>query len=510
MERWTAERVRTVRVIGTGVMGRGIVQLAAAGGLTVELADVRAEAVAAAVDHVGAMFDKLVGKGRMTADEAAAAKARLRPVDEPLAPAADVDLVIEAVREDLETKRELFAALEKVVGENTVLATNTSSLSVTAIGAALQDPGRLAGLHFFNPVPLMRLVEVIPGARTAPSLPGELVELVRRLGHEPVVAPDTPGFLVNHAGRGLVTEAMQVLAEAVAGPADIDRVAREALGLKMGPCELLDLTGLDVSHPVMEIIWNGFYGDPRLRPSRVTRTRVEAGLLGRKTGEGFYKYVDGAKQEPPEAPVPSVDPRPVWVHDSETLRNLLGKGGAQVETGAAPSAEAVVLVTPYGKSALETAHAHGLPAERTLSVDPLGDFAGRLTLGVHPGVDRDAGRAALAALAATGRPVTVVRDAPGAIAQRMLASIVNVASAIAEQRLAAPADINTAVRLGLGYPYGPLEWGDRVGPATILRILRAMHDATGDPRYRPSAWLVERAELGLPLSETGTTPADLR
>ncbi|XVQ10733.1 3-hydroxyacyl-CoA dehydrogenase [Spirillospora sp. CA-255316] len=510
MERWTAGRVRTVRVIGTGVMGRGIVQLAAAGGLTVELADMRAEAVASAVDQVGAMFDKLAGKGRMTADDAAAAKARLRPVDDPFAPADGCDLVVEAVREDLETKRELFAALEKVCGEGTVLATNTSSLSVTAIGAALEDPGRLAGLHFFNPVPLMRLVEVIPGARTAAWLPGELVELVRRLGHEPVVAPDTPGFLVNHAGRGLVTEAMQVLAEAVAEPVDLDRIAREALGLKMGPCELLDMTGLDVSHPVMEIIWNGFYGDPRLRPSRVSRTRVEAGLLGRKAGEGFYRYVDGAKQEPPEPPIPSADPRPVWVHDSESLRSLLAKGGVQLETGAGPSNEAIILVTPYGQSALETAHAHGLPAERTLAVDPLGDFSGRLTLAVHPGVDPAAGRAALAALGATGRPVTVVRDAPGAVAQRLLASIVNVACAIAEQRLADPKDINTAVRLGLGYPQGPLEWGDRVGASTILRVLRAMHAATGDPRYRPSPWLVERAELGLPLSETGTTPGDLR
>ncbi|GAA3954460.1 3-hydroxyacyl-CoA dehydrogenase [Actinomadura viridis] len=510
MERWTAERVRTVRVIGTGVMGRGIAQLAAAGGLTVQLADVRAEAVGEAVDHIGAMFAKLAGKGRMTASGAEAARARLRPVGDPLAPAAGCDLVIEAVREDLETKRELFAALEKVCGDGTVLATNTSSLQVTAIASALEDPSRLAGLHFFNPVPLMRLVEVVPGARTAAWIPGALTDLVRRLGHEPVLAPDTPGFLVNHAGRGLVTEAMRILAEAVAEPADVDRIAREALGLKMGPCELLDLTGLDVSHAVMESIWNGFYGDPRLRPSTVTRTRVEAGLFGRKTGEGFYRYVEGVKQEAPEPPLPKPGPRPVWVHDSEALRGLLAGGGARVEKGAAPSAEAVVLVTPYGQSALDAARAHGLPAERTLAVDPLGDFAGRLTLAVHPGVDPEAGRAALGALGGTGRPVSVVRDAPGSVAQRLLASIVNVSSAIAEQRLARPQDVDTAVRLGLGYPYGPLEWGDRVGAATVLRILRGLHSATGDPRYRPSLWLTERAELGLPLSETGTTPGDLR
>ncbi|MFC7730808.1 3-hydroxyacyl-CoA dehydrogenase NAD-binding domain-containing protein [Actinomadura keratinilytica] len=303
MDGW-AERVGTVRVVGTGVMGRGIAQLAAAGGLTVELADVRPEAVAAAVEYVSGMFGKLVAKGRMTAEDAAAAKARLRPVDGPLAPADGCDLVIEAVREDLATKRELFAGLEKVCPEHTVLATNTSSLSVTAIGAGLADPSRLAGLHFFNPVPLMRLVEVIAGARTAAWLPGALTGLVRRLGHEPVLAPDTPGFLVNHAGRGLVTEALQILGEAVAEPADVDRIARDVLGLRMGPFELLDLTGLDVSHPVLESIWTGFYDEPRLRPSRITRARMEAGLLGRKAGEGFYRYVDGAKQEPPEARPP--------------------------------------------------------------------------------------------------------------------------------------------------------------------------------------------------------------
>ncbi|GAA4338974.1 hypothetical protein GCM10023178_52290 [Actinomadura luteofluorescens] len=205
MEQW-AGRATTIRVIGTGAMGRGIAQLAAAGGLTVELADIRTRAVMEAAEYVGAMFDRLAAKGRMTAADAEAAKGRLRPVGEPLTPFQDCDLVVEAVREDMETKRELFRSLEKVCPEHTVLATNTSSLPVTAIAAALEDPSRVAGLHFFNPVPLMKLVEVIPGARTAEWIPDALADLVRRLGHTPVLAPDAPGFLVNHAGRGLVTE----------------------------------------------------------------------------------------------------------------------------------------------------------------------------------------------------------------------------------------------------------------------------------------------------------------
>ncbi|TDC87173.1 3-hydroxyacyl-CoA dehydrogenase [Actinomadura sp. 7K507] len=510
VEHW-ARDVRTVRVIGAGAMGRGIAQLVAAGGVTVEIADVRLEAVTDAVTQISAMFDKLVAKGRMPADDAAAAKERLRPVGEPLTPFQECDLVIEAIREDLETKRELFTALEKVCPEHTILATNTSSLPVTAIGAVLNDPSRVAGLHFFNPVPLMRLVEVIPGARTAEWIPDALTDLVKRLGHEPVLAPDAPGFLVNHAGRGLVTEALQILSEGAAEPADIDRIARDVLGLRMGPCELLDLTGMDVSQPVMESIWTGFYTEPRFRPSRLGRARVEAGLYGRKTGEGFYKYVDGAKQEPPEITAPSVETRPVWVHGDvrEELGALLSTSGVEVESGDEPSSQAVVLVAPLGRSTVDTALAEGLPLERTLGVDPFGGFFTRLTVTVHPALDKDTGRACLAALAATGRAITVLRDAPAPVAQRLIASIVNVGCGIAEQRLARPADIDTAVRLGLNYPRGPLEWGENAGADRVLRILQGLHTSTGDPRYRPSTWLSERAALGLPLTETGTTPSDL-
>ncbi|GAA2775293.1 3-hydroxyacyl-CoA dehydrogenase [Saccharopolyspora taberi] len=508
MGQW-ARQVGTVRVIGTGVMGRGIAQLAAAAGLTVELADARAEAVAAAVDHVGQMFGKLAAKGRMTAEQAEAATARLRPVGDPLAPAENCDLVVEAVREDLETKRELFAALEKVCPERTVLATNTSSLSVTAIAAALEDPSRFAGLHFFNPVPLMRLVEVIPGARSRPALTGDLVDLVRRFGHEPVIAADTPGFLVNHAGRGLVTEALQIMAESGVAPSDVDRIGRDVLGLRMGPFELLDLTGLDVSHPVLESVWSGFYGDPRLRPSGITRSRLEAGLLGRKTGEGFYRYVDGVKQEAPEAPVPDAPLLPVWVDDSEPesrerLIALLADAG--VEIAEKPSDDTIAFVASCGRSAARTALGNGLRPERTFGVEPLNDFGNRMVMAVHIGADRELADSAHAVLAATGLPVTVVADAPATIAQRLLASIVNTACGIAEQRIGVPADIDTAVRLALGYPRGPLEWGEHVGAERILRILRSMQAETGDPRYRPSRWLTERVELGIPLTETGTAP----
>jgi 3-hydroxybutyryl-CoA dehydrogenase len=186
---------------------------------------------------------------------------------------------------------------------------------------------------------------------------------------------------------------------------------------------------------------------------------------------------------------------------------LLSAAGVEVESGEEPTGDAVVLVAPFGRSTVDAAE--GLPLDRTLGVDPLGGFFTRLSVAVHPGVDKEVGRAGLAALVATGRDVTVVRDAPAPVAQRLLAAIVNVGCGIAEQRLARPEDIDTAVRLGLGYPRGPLEWGEHAGADQVLKILRGLHASTGDPRYRPSGWLVERAALGLPLNETGTVPSDL-
>jgi 3-hydroxybutyryl-CoA dehydrogenase len=487
-------------------MGRGIGQLAATAGVTVELADVQPDAVAKAIEFIGGMVDKLAAKGKLSEDPQAV-KDRLVPVGAPDAPADGVDLVVEAVREDLATKRALFAGLERVCPQETIFATNTSSLSVTEIAAELADPGRLVGLHFFNPVPLMRLVEVVPGVRTHDWLPAEALELVKSWGHEPVLAKDAPGFLVNHAGRGLNTEALQILAEALAGPADVDRVARDVLGLKLGPFELLDLTGLDVSHAVLESIWSGFHGEPRLRPSWLTRPRVAAGLFGRKNGEGFYSYTDGKQRVEDEPTAPPKPSSPVFTAD-EHLARVLSSAGVHVVSDAYP--DAVLLVPLYGESTVDAAVRAGLPPARVAGVDPLGGYERRLTMSVHAGLEPAAGRAAWGALAATGHPVTVVRDGPAPIAQRLLASIVNTACFIAGQHLASPADIDTAVRLGLGYPRGPLAWGDLVGGDVVLRILRGLAATTGDPRYRPSPWLTERVTLGLPLTSAGTTPADLR
>ncbi|MFE6976034.1 3-hydroxyacyl-CoA dehydrogenase [Streptomyces sp. NPDC057682] len=510
-----------IRIVGAGAMGRGIAQWAAAAGHTVELADVRAEAVTDAVAFVRSMLGRAVEKGRMSAGDAAEAVGRIVPLDDPWAAGPEVDLVVEAVREDLETKAEVFGRLERVLPASTVLATNTSSIPVTRIAATLKDPTRLAGLHFFNPVPLMRIVEVVPGATTRPDIPPMLTALVESCGHRAVTVADTPGFLVNHAGRGLVTEALALLEERVAGPADIDRVARDVLGLRMGPFELMDLTGLDVTAAVIDSIWEGFRYEDRLRPSALTPNRVAAGLHGRKTGQGWFAYGPGAAGPAPEAPVTGDADRPVLVvaaspsgeTDAAALRAALASAGARVEDGPEPPEGALVVVPVWGTTVASAVAELGLPAGRTFGVDPLPAAGRRRVLAVTPaagaGAARDA-RAVLARAADGGEPfaVSVVRDTAGSVAQRLLASIVSVAASIAERGPAAPAEIDLAVTAGLGYPLGPLAWGDRIGAARMLELHRALHATTGDPRHRPTRWVTERAALGLALTDPGTSPGD--
>lgn len=502
-----ADKIK-IGVVGAGTMGRGIVQLFAQAGHLVRCHDAQPGAAAQAVDYVEGMFARAAEKGRMTAAEHTAARERLKAC-ESLADLADCGLVIEAIVEDLEVKRALFRELEGLVGENTILASNTSSLTVAEIAAACKQPQRVAGLHFFNPVPLMKVAEVIAAVRTAPAVVQRLRELTEGAGHRAVVTADQPGFLINHAGRGLYTEGLRIVEEQVATPADVDDVLRESLGFRMGPFELLDLTGLDVSSRVMTSIYEQFQQEPRFRPSSLVAPRVAAGLFGRKSGEGWYRYVEGQQQKPAAKPVP---PLPgalaVWVDPQASgavgLRELVSAGGARLADRASDAGLAIV--QPWGDDATSTALAQGLDATRCVAVDPLPPLALRRTLMLTAVTVPDVRDAAHALFAADGTPVTLINDSPGFIAQRVMATIVNIAANIAQRGIASVADLEDAVRLGLGYPQGPLGWGDQLGADRMLEILRAQIAATGDPRYRPSAWLARRVALGLPL----TTPEAAR
>jgi 3-hydroxybutyryl-CoA dehydrogenase len=492
----------TIGVLGTGAMGRGIVQVAVAGGINVLMMDTRAGAAEEARDFVAKMLQRAAEKGSITRDDAAVAVARIKIVNA-LADFKPCHMVIEVVVENLDVKRQVFGELEGIVAPDCILATNTSSLSVTTIAAKLKTPQRFAGFHFFNPVPLMRLVEVIAGLQTEEWVCEALVAVGKRMTREPVRCTDAPGFLVNQVGRGFTLEASHLVHEGVASFADVDRVMREVGGFRMGPFELMDLTGLDVTQPASELIYHQFFEEARYRPNLIMRARYEAGVLGRKTKKGFYSY--DAEMKPittPEAPAPSVRPDSVWVSSAEpaghtAVIELLNKLGATVEPGAKPSAKALCLVTPVGDDATTCAIAQGLDPKRTVAVDTLFPLVKRRTIMTTPITDPAYRDAAHGLLAADGVPVTVCRDSPGFIAQRIIAMIVNIGCSIAQSRTAVPADIDKAVTLGLNYPNGPLKFADVLGVGRIHQVLSAMYRIYGDPRYRPNVWLTRRAGLGV-------------
>jgi 3-hydroxybutyryl-CoA dehydrogenase len=520
----TTDSIKTVGVIGSGAMGRGIVQLLAQAEYQVKVFDTNPAALAAAMAYLDKTFATLAEKGKLTHEQATLAKSKCKAASI-IADLADCQLVVEAIVERLDIKQQLFKELEAVVAENAIIASNTSSLSITALAASAKYPARIAGLHFFNPVPLMRVVEVVRGARTSEATIQALVSLVAKTGHRAVVCIDAPGFIVNHAGRGYGTESLKALGEGVADIATIDATLREhvvfgnAGGFKLGPFELLDLTGLDVSHPVMESIYHQFYDESRFRPSYIGAQRQAAGLLGRKTSEGFYRYAEGKKIDqsaPSSAQGPTSSDVPIcWIAPGESnaaIAQLLSQLGARVETGDEPTPESIVVLAPLGldaSSALtELAQALDLsvaalnPA-RVVALDTFMPFGyqackRRVVMGT-PATNAVILEHMTHLLGSDGAHVSVLNDSAGFISQRVVALVVAIACEIAQQQIASPTDIDDAVRLGLGYPVGPLTMGDMLGPQRIAQILLGIYQVTNDPRYRPSLWLQRRAQLGLNL-----------
>jgi len=496
---------KVVGVVGTGAMGRGIAQLCAQTGSRVLLFDSVPEFAVTARRFLAEQWDRLVQKERMGGEEAQRCTERVH-VAASLEEFAACDLVVEAIAENLQTKRALFARLESLLPAGTVIGTNTSSLSITALAAGLKMPARLAGLHFFNPVPLMKVVEVIGGLKTDPAVLQALAAYVGALGHTPVQCQDTPGFIVNHAGRGYGTEALRIVSEGIADFATVDRILRDHAGFKMGPFELMDLTGLDVSHPVMESVYQQYFQEPRYRPSVITAQGLAGGQLGRKSGEGFFRY-EGNQAQIPAEPAPPVvgEMPPVWVSARAARRaellQLLKNLGARIETAAAPSPTALCWVAPLGFDVTTVAVVERLDPARTVGIDmPIDDASTRRrVMATNPATRNDMRDAAQALLARDGKAVSVVRDSGGFVTQRVVAHIVNIASDMCQQSICSPADLETAVTLGLGYPRGPLAMGNLYGPTNILEVLFNMQTVYGDPRYRPSPWLRRRGAIGLSL-----------
>ena len=514
--------MKRIGVVGAGAMGAGIAQVAALAGLEVLLYDVGAAPLETGLSRIQAGVERLMQRGRLSAEAGAAALERARGTTA-LAEFAAVDFAVEAAPESLDLKRQLFGQLDRICRPGVILATNTSSLAVTEIAAATGRPDLVVGMHFFNPVPLMKLVEVIRGARTSAEAAQATTELAVRLGKTPVQAKDTPGFIVNRIARPFPGEALRLVGENVAGVLQVDRVARLAAGFRMGPFELMDLVGMDVNFAVNRSVYEQFFQEPRFRPHPLQAQMVKANLLGRKTGAGWYRYEGDQIVGGPAGPTYATAPAPrlsdtVCVLGDEAAARLVQSTGYSLTTDAA-SADVVVVGDPGILAGLSVADralvlvdasrlttteaATRLPHPgRVVGYGGIPSLATRQLVEIAPGL-RTAGentQKAAQFFHSLGRDTEVIHDGPGLIAPRLIACLANEAAFALMEGVAGAPDIDTAMALGVNYPRGPLAWANEVGLDRILAVLEHLQEHTGDDCYRPCPLLRKAVLAQRPLT----------
>jgi 3-hydroxybutyryl-CoA dehydrogenase len=514
-----------IGVLGAGTMGAGIAQLACRSGALTLLFDPVAEALEAGLEKLRDGLRREAAKGRITAEEAQAAAERAQGVSDLHALAA-CELVIEAVPERLELKHQLIAELSEIVGEDCVLASNTSSLLVTAIAAAAPNPERVVGMHFFNPAPVMKLLEIVAGVRS-----GERALAIARatgiaMGKTVIDASDGPGFLVNRCNRPFGLEALRLLSEGLADIETIDRVCRMEGGFRMGPFELMDLVGVDTGFEVSKSFYEQSFGDPRWRPSPITARYVAAGLHGRKSGHGYYDY-SGASHRPadPEAlTAPPGAQENVLVISGDgvlagELRELATDAGYEVRTPHSLSGgflPALVIdcdprLRDRGEPEPETGQGGArllLCADGSLAaLDPGGSAvgfhvvaplreAGLVELTRHEMSSPLAVSRSERVMASLGKHVAWVGDAPGLLLGRIVCQVINESAFALGEGVGGASDIDTGMLLGLSHPRGPLAWADQIGLDHVLGVLQALCDEYREDRYRPAPLLRNHVRAG--------------
>jgi 3-hydroxybutyryl-CoA dehydrogenase len=484
-----------IAVIGAGTMGSGIAQVVARAGHTVFLHDSSVEAIARGLATIEKDLRFLVSRGRLAEEECAAVLARLRPAPR-LDDLGSAGLAIEAVIEDLEIKRDLFRRLETLLPADAILATNTSSISITAIGAALARPERLLGLHFFNPAPRMALVEVVSGLASDSVLADCLVETAKAWGKVPVRARSTPGFIVNRVARPYYAEVLRLLGEAAAAPETLDAILREGCCFPLGPFELMDLIGHDINFAVTRSVFEANFADRRYQPSLIQQELVFAGRLGRKSGRGFYDYGVAAVRPEPATLAHCASPARVALlgdlGPASPLVARLATAGLAVEhaagTGWLQVGEAMLALTD-GRTA--TRRAADESRRHVVLFDLAFDFAQtpRLAVARADQCGDAAFAAAIGLLQAAGIAVSPIDDVAGMVAMRTVCMLANEAADALTQGIASAADIDAAMRHGTNYPLGPLEWAGRLGYARVVGVLDRLNAHYGDERYRVSPWL---------------------
>jgi len=501
-----------VGVIGAGAMGAGIAQVAALAGHPVRLFDTRMGAAEQARSSIADTLNTLAGRGKIGGELAAAATARIAAVHA-LGDLVNVKLVVEAIAEDLTAKRNLYRELEVVVDSATILATNTSSLSITALAAGMKHPERVVGMHFFNPAPLMPLVEVVSGLATSCDVASAIHATALAWGKTPVHATSTPGFIVNRCARPFYAESLRLLAERAGQPATIDAIMREAGGFRMGPFELMDLIGLDINAAVTRSVWEAFFHDPRFTPSVRQHEMVAAGFLGRKAGRGFYDYTPDAQKPPPATEAAHPKPQALAVHGelrmgSALIARLIASGldvasavrDQRFPQGALCCDDSTWLVPSDGRTATSMASEAGVPD--VVTFDLALDFGQCSRLAVaRADTCSEAGFATAAGtLQAAGIAVSRLDDVAGLAVLRTVAMLANEAADAVMQGIGTAADVDLALQKGVNYPRGPLIWADALGVAYVRDTLRNLAMHYGEDRYRISPLIARRCASGDRLS----------
>ncbi|MFZ9759348.1 MAG: 3-hydroxyacyl-CoA dehydrogenase [Burkholderiaceae bacterium] len=499
-------QIRRVGLVGAGTMGRGIAQVCAQAGFEVKLFDAVPQVAEQSKASIDKALVKLIEKGKLAEEDHQVILGRIHPC-QALNDLFNCDLVIEAAIENLEIKRQLFKSLDEGCPEQTILVSNTSAIPISSIAALTADRKRIAGLHFMNPVPLMKLVEVIQTPVNSASVVETLLGFSQAIGKTPILVKDGPGFLVGNCARAFYTEALRLLKECIASPAVIDRIIREAGGYRMGPFEVIDLVGLDVNYPSSKALFEDSFFDPRYQLTSSYKLLVEAGFLGRKTGMGFYRYQDGQPlaeaTAAAEHSTPAGLPKSAWLWAEksaglEMLTTLAKKAGVVVLKE--PSPGALCLVAPIGRDTVSVVKQLGIDAGSTVAVDTVYGWASHRTYMACPGVRPEPLAQASTLLSSDGVVASQIHDSPGFIMQRFQAVITNLACDLMQQGLASPEALNQGMKLGFNFPQGPLEAGDALGSETVLTIVQALYNFYEEDRYRPSPWLKRRGRLGLSLS----------
>ncbi|MBT9490994.1 MAG: 3-hydroxyacyl-CoA dehydrogenase [Paucibacter sp.] len=485
-----------IGVVGAGVMGAGIAQVAAQAGHAVLLLDLREGAAQAAIAQTAKALDGLVAKGRMAAEECAAVLARIQAATG-LADLKDAALVIEVIVEKLEPKQALLRELDALLSASAIIASNTSSISVTALANGMAKPERLVGMHFFNPVPLMKLVEVVSGAETQAGVAAVIEALARRWGKTPVHAKSTPGFVVNRIARPFYAEALALLQEQAATPAQLDRALRAA-GFRMGPCELMDLIGHDTNFLVTQSVFEANFGDKRYSPSLVQKALVDGGRLGRKAGKGFYV---GVPEPVPALAAPVAELAPIGVVGrgplADRLAACLSLKGLAFTRGESADWNGLVIGNVHvhlsrGVTAAQLAAEWQHPESAVMDWPLAPDRIDALALSFAPRVSAASVAAVEDVWLALGWQPLRLRDVPGLAVARTVAMLVNEGSDAVWQGVCDEASADLACKLGVNYPAGPFEWLSQVGAEAVVALLDGMFTAYRSERYRVSPLLQQR------------------